>query len=862
MKRAEVAILIALLAAGLGVQLYFFSAYPQPMLFGDPRGYYETGQHFLEALRCLRDGGTLAAAFESVRGLFLLIGVGTIFATLEALRPGDFAFFRIAFALFNTLAMLGTFLLGRRLARSSWGGWIGLALAVVYPSFAVQTGRFYPDPITGCLFVWSAWFYLAGVQRGSKRLLAAAGLTLSVALLVRTQLVTYMFVVLPLVLLASAGLWIRTPRTRGLALALALSLVPLPVAWWAIGRAVGTRDDVLRLGNLTYQTPYPVGFWMFIESDGWPGPVRFKEVPYYLEMSQENQQHPGLLSSTRRQLGFTARYVAARPIASALTVLDNGYRLYARPANDYKWDYPFDYRAQVVVHQGVCLLALAGLVLFASESAATLGVFLLPLALLALHGVMFSWPRYNQPVMPILLAAAGACAARLANPLVLRRASRSRPLLCGAIAASCGIGLGVALFAAAPELARALRVAGWLAALALPFIWIAGAAGAAPRAKYLSALAWCGLAALVLAHALRDRQWHETWLDVGGRTATIEQEIRLSPEALASVRQAREAFVVFDMTVPRGVADSVAVEVGGHAHPGAELIPTMPRLPESTSTGGRDWRRYPQWWALPIVAADLPADASTPLIVRMTVQQREPLRLRADRHADQQRFYEGPAFGEWPFTVALKLEYDGDYRRTARYALQSSATRTTLVTAEGKRRSFGGVARIRLVTLERDEGWTRWQSAPAPAARAAFGFFAYSGARGTATLTVAQRKVLEVPLDASGNYLVDAPPYRLCRRSRGERGNMPYGAFVLVGPAEKDVALDLGVRFTTGMSERPMYFVVDRRRSFSDPDLASAFDECGVPAGVPRVDGAATVLDTAHNKYPGDTGKWTIAAVY
>jgi 4-amino-4-deoxy-L-arabinose transferase-like glycosyltransferase len=859
MRRTHLAVLLALLATGLGVQLYFFKAYPQPVLFGDPRGYYETGQRFLAAARSLHDGGTLAAAFESVRGLFLLIGVGAIFATLEALRPGDFAFFRIVLAAFNTLGMLGTFLLGRRLARSAWGGWIGLALAVVYPGFAVQTGRLYPDPVTGCLFVWSAWFYLAGVERPSRRLLVACGLALSLALVVRTQLITYMFVVLPAVFVVSAVLWMRAPQTRRLALALALSLVPLPVAWWAVGRAVGKRDDVLRLGNLTYQTPYPVGFWMFIESDGWPGPVRFKEVPYYLEMWQENQQHPGLLSSPKRQIGFTIRYVAARPVASALTVLDNGYRLYARPANDYKWDYPFSYDTQVIVHQAVCLLALAGLVLSVSESTASLGVFLLPLALLALHGVTFSWPRYNLPVMPILLAAAGACAARLAQPSALRLAQRSRALLWVAVASVAGIALGTVLFAAAPEWARVLRVGGRLVALSLPFVWVAGQTGT-KRARCLAALAWGGAAALVLAHAARDRQWHETRLDVGGRAAAVEQTIHLSPEALASVRRAREAFVVFELTVPRGVADGVTVDVGEHTHAGTELIPTMPRLPESTSTGGRDWRRYPQWWALPLTNADLPTNAAAPLVVRLRVGSREPLELRADRFTDQGRYYEGPALGEWPFTVALKLEYDGDYRRTARYALGSSATQTTLVAADGTRCPFAGIARIRVVTLERDEGWTRWQSAPAPAARAALGFLAYSGARGMATLTVADQKVLDIPLDASRDYVVEAPPYRLCRRARGERGNMPYGAFVLQAPTTKGSALELGVRFTTGMSEQPMYFVVDSRRSFSD--LTSAFEECGVSAAIPRINGAAVVLDAAHNKYPGDTGKWTVAAVY
>jgi hypothetical protein len=246
--------------------------------------------------------------------------------------------------------------------------------------------------------------------------------------------------------------------------------------------------------------------------------------------------------------------------------------------------------------------------------------------------------------------------------------------------------------------------------------------------------------------------------------------------------------------------------------------------------------------------------------VPLRAHRRDPLRLRADRFGDPAQVYEGPAFGESPFTVALKLEYDGDYRRTARYALRSAATRTTLVTAQGERRPSSGVARVRLVTLAQNQGWTRWQSAPAPAVRTAFGFHAYTGTHGVATLSVAGQKAIEMPLDATGDYEVEAGPYRLCRRARGERGNMAYGAFVLLGPTERGRPLDLGLRFSTGMSERPMYVVVDSRRAFSD--VTAAFDQCQVPADVARASGAATVLDGTHNNYPADTGRWTIAAVY
>jgi len=60
---------------------------------------------------------------------------------------------------------------------------------------------------------------------------------------------------------------------------------------------------------------------------------------------------PDLLRSRPRQALFTLRYVGARPVASALLVLDNAFRLYDRPANDYKWDYPYPYAAQVAAQR-------------------------------------------------------------------------------------------------------------------------------------------------------------------------------------------------------------------------------------------------------------------------------------------------------------------------------------------------------------------------------------------------------------------------------------------------------------------------------------------------------------------------------
>ncbi|HEV7502933.1 MAG TPA: glycosyltransferase family 39 protein, partial [Vicinamibacteria bacterium] len=227
-----------LLALGLGLQLYFFRHYPQPPLFGDPAGYYNVGLRFQEAITRLHGGEPLASVFASVRGLFYLAGVGALFAVLDALRPGDTAFFRDVMAVFDAAAMLGVFVLGRRLSGSFAGGLTALALAATYATYSVQTGRLYPDPLTAALLVWAGAAYAGGALLPSRRRMAGAGVLLGLALLLRAQVLEYVVAVIALALLASARWWWRTREGRALVVAFLIGLSPALVAWAGIRGAV------------------------------------------------------------------------------------------------------------------------------------------------------------------------------------------------------------------------------------------------------------------------------------------------------------------------------------------------------------------------------------------------------------------------------------------------------------------------------------------------------------------------------------------------------------------------------------------------------------------------------------------------
>jgi hypothetical protein len=254
---------------------------------------------------------------------------------------------------------------------------------------------------------------------------------------------------------------------------------------------------------------------------------------------------------------------------------------------------------------------------------------------------------------------------------------------------------------------------------------------------------------------------------------------------------------------------------------------------------------------------------SGPLRVRLS-NAGAPLVVGGDRFSGQQRVYEGPSFGDWPHWVALKLEYDGDYRIPVTASLESRGTRSFVVDPGGRRRGVRGVHRIRIVTLRQDEGWLYWRTAPLPAqGTAALALSAWAGHRGEADLFVGRAPRLTFPLGARKPFTVEAGGVRLCHVFEGERGEKAYGAYALVGEVSSlgtpGAPLAAQVRFRTGMSDAPMFFVIDRKRPL--PETVAALAACTVPPGA-AINGAAEILDATHNNYPEDTGRWTIEKVF
>src|SRR5438552_4955717 len=261
--------------------------------------------------------------------------------------------------------------------------------------------------------------------------------------------------------------------------------------------------------------------------------------------------------------------------------------------------------------------------------------------------------------------------------------------------------------------------------------------------------------------------------------------------------------------------------------------------------------------ALRLEPGGLPAPGQ-PVRIALSVPEGTDAVLRGDRFAGEDREYEGPSFGDWPHYAALKIEYDGDYRIPLSLPLASAGTESFVRLRSGALERVRGVHRIRIVVPATDEGWLEWESAPAPST-AALAFAAYSGTRGDAALSVGGAPVLRFPLGARADFDVTDGAWRLCHRAEAPRQDRAYGAYVLMGTSPAPGRpLALRAEYRAGLSQDPMFFVIDRRPS-SD-GLLRAARACGVTGAVE--DGAARVVDARHNNYPEDTGRWTVAAVY
>lgn len=672
--------------------------FPQPLLIGDPAAYHEIGGRFRDALLAVRSPDDVADAMQELRPYAGLAVTGLVYGLLRALLD-RLATIYVAQSLAVAAAIFFTVRAALRLRGRPLAVAVGL-LALSYGTFPVLVGQVQPEPFLLMLwgFAFDAW--LAAEAGKDARGAARAGLAFALGLALHPQGLWFLLAAFGIVLAPFArSLWLRERRAlvRGFGVGL-LPVVLITAAGESWARPVTPVLDE-RHGFWAYTASFPLGFWLFLDTDGWQGPERIDDTRYAREL--RDALGSGAVAGRLGQLRFTAEFVAANAPASLRTVLRNGHRLFHQPDNPPRRDFPLPYPLQQAWHRTLVVLALLGVAVALPGAAAPA---YLPFAMLSTTYPLYHvFNKYAVPATPFLLLGAA---------LALARLQQDRRLSLRLALAAAGLGAtlppAALAFADVPVgLSRAIVLALHLGGLAAAFVlvgrdWTRAAAG-----RLLTATAGLALLLPSLAAEWGDPGWRDFHVALD---RPAEHEIALAPEDVAALSSAREAYLALDLLLPDG--DPRPLELAfesGLVVPGAELQPCMPSFGLASVRFHRDPRTFRQWWRL----GWRPEMASTGR-VRLTLRGGRGAWLYGSLGDTRAGSAVGLSLGQWPYLSVYRLMHDGEYRLTTEQPF-SGTSRASRHAGE----TLPGLLGIRLVRLADETSVARVETAPAPrAARA------------------------------------------------------------------------------------------------------------------------------------------------
>jgi hypothetical protein len=754
---------------------------PQPQIVGDPAAYYEIAGRTRDAFAGAGSLDGIADALQTLRPYAGLAFTAAAYAGLRALADDPMAIY-LGHAV--ALALAVAFLV--RAASRMGGARLAVlagAFALAYPTFAVLCGIVQPEPFILLAWTWALDRWLEATARGDRRGQALAGLAAGVGLALHPQGIWFLLAALALVL--APFLWKPgTPARRGAA-AFAIGLLPVVLATAVGERYAAPVAPVLdeRHGFWAYTTALPLGFWLFLDTDGWQGPLRIDDTRYARELQAE-QQRGGARTALGR-LGFTARFVVENASASTRTILRNLYRLFHVPDNPGRRDWILPHSLQVRWHRVIVVLFVIAAVRFSGPPT---GVIYVPVLMLAMTYPLYHvFNKYAVPATPFLILGAAAAVAWLA-------ATRDALLLGALLLAGAGAAVGagqLALLGLPPPAAGGLVAAAHWGGLTLALV--AAARLVATRGARAAAAAG-GLFLVVPSVAA-------AWGDPGRLGFSVSLERRVEHEVLpgtdgvARLDAAREAYVLFDLHLPDGDPSPLRIAFAdGPELSGAALEPCMPRFGLATTRFGRDPRTFRQWWRLPWQAG-----MATGGRVQVSLRGGSRARLFGALAAADASRDPGPSLGHWPHLSVYRLMHDDEYRLEAPQTLagQGRASRV-----EGRR--LPGILGIRLVVLDDETGGAAWETVPAPSREVVTAVWARSSADRAELLLDGGARALQ--LDARA-----APETLRTRAARYVPTGEREGWWMIRTQAQPGRPLALELRLAQELAAEPRYFLPEPR---------------------------------------------------
>lgn len=617
--------------AVIGLQ---FAGHAQPLPMGDPAAYLEMGGKFADAMARLGSPLGLGPILSDLQPYLALPATGLLYGLLGLVGGLGVIYAAQALAMAAAVAALVS------IAEAEIGpraGRIALALALLHPSFSILPGIVQPEPFILALWTMAALLALRSLRdTPDPRGLLGAGMLLGLGLALHPQGLSFLLLALALCLVPWAGSLVRRPRLIVAPLLGAFSVL-LPVA--AAEHFSKPLAYVLdkQYGFFAYTSPHPLGFWLYLDSDGWQGPLRIEDTTYQKELIAAKGE--GAISSTFADVGA---FVARHPLDSARTVLTNLHRLWRQPDNPFAVPFVLPYALQIPLQRVLVVLFVLGL-------PALLGS---RLALLALPFVMLSmtypayhvFNKYGTPALPFTLIGASLSIDRL-----LRERARARWMIAGLGCAALGA------LAPAPLFARAGVSGDWFIPLVRGLVWVGLGVALATAVRLWGSDRRSGLLAGVIgatvllgssfAASLTDTT-RGTWFVALDQPFDVTCRLQAPAEAPPA-----PAWILIDAQADDGRGPRI--EVNGRAlEPPA---PTMPTFGLASLRGRRDPATFRQIWRSPIDDASLVSGE-----LRIRVSGGAGTRLFGDIRAGAS----GPrlSLGDWPYLSVYRLMHEGQYR--------------------------------------------------------------------------------------------------------------------------------------------------------------------------------------------------------
>ncbi len=616
-----------------GVQ---FVVFEQPLPMGDPAAYLEMGGKFADALARLGSPLGLGPILSDIKPYLALPATGLLYGLLRLLGGLPVIYAAQALAMAITVAGLVSICeteIGPRAAR------IALGLALLHPSFSILPGIVQPEP-----FLLAAWTLAALVGLRAfrddcdPRHLLAAGILLGLGLALHPQGLSFLLLAFALCLLPWALDLKRRPALLAAAL-LGVFSVLLPVA--AAERFSKPLAYVLdkQYGFFAYTSPHPLGFWLYLDSDGWQGPLRIEDTTYQKELIALKGE-----SATSSTFADVARFVSRHPGASVQTVLTNLHRLWHQPDNPFAVPFVLPYGLQVLLHRGLVVLFVVGLPLLLGSR---LAILALPFVMLSMtYPAYHVFNKYATPALPFTVIVAALVIDRLA-----RERERLRTLIAGLAVATAGALLPATL---AAQLGMS---GGWFLVLVRDLLWLGlglalvGAIrnwGSDARSRWLAAV--IGIVVLLGSSvaAGRNDTTRGAWSVALDRPFQVVCAIR--PEGIGTTGQGAP-WILIDAQSKDGQAPRV--EANGRAL--EPPVPTMPTFGLASVRGRRDPATFRQIWRTRIDESLL-----APGELRIRVSGEAGTRVFGDIRAGGG----GPrlSIGNWPWLSVYRLMHEGQYR--------------------------------------------------------------------------------------------------------------------------------------------------------------------------------------------------------